>query len=211
MIKKVIVLITILCFWSANAQFEWTPAKVILKGGESFRGLVRFPKHFGNIITIGSSKFKYRKNRKSKVEKLGHETVEEVVFGDEDFTTVHFKYVPVSKNRFILMEEIINGKVSLYARTLLKTKTEFRWERHEEWLGTEDDRTIYYDDVDYYLMRPLEDTATKITNELTNSMFRRIMKKYFEDCEKIVGYLEDELYDGNELLQLVEDYNLLCE
>ncbi|WP_422106641.1 hypothetical protein [Winogradskyella sp.] len=205
MFKKIAVILTLLCLWSSSAQFEWTPAKVILKTGESFRGLVKFPKHLSGIITIGSSKFKFKKNRKSKVRKLGHDTVYEVIFGDEDFTTVHFKYVPVSKNRFILMEEIIYGRVSLFARTVLTTYTE------RSPFGSEFDRTIYYDDIDYYFKRDTEDIATHINNVPTNAIFRRVAKKYFADCEKIVGYLEDELYKLKDLIELVEDYNLLCD
>jgi len=205
MLKSVLIIFTILSFWSSNAQFEWTPAKVILKNGESFRGLVKFPKHFGSIITIGSSKFKYKKNRKAKVKKYGSDTVEEIVFGDEDFTTIHFKYVPIRRNRFILMEEIIDGKVSLFARTITTTRVEYAT---TDW---ELDRTVYYDNVDYYLIRASENVATEITDVPTNSMFRRIAISYFIDCEKIVEYLEAKLYEKNDLLVLVKDYNLLCD
>ncbi|MEO1030810.1 MAG: hypothetical protein AAFX55_05370 [Bacteroidota bacterium] len=205
MFKKITVILTLLCLWSSNAQFEWTPAKVILKTGESFRGLVKFPKHLSGIVTIGSSKFKFKKNRKSKVKKLGHDTVYEVIFGDEDFTTVHFKYVPVRKNRFILMEEIIYGRVSLFARTIHRAETE-----HSP-IDSEFDRTVYNDVTDYYFLRDTENTAIHITDVPTNSMFIRVAKKYFADCEKIVGYLEDELYTLNDLVELVEDYNLLCD
>ena len=50
-----------------------------------------------------------------------------------------------------------------------------------------------------------------MTNVLTNSMFRSAAINYFEDCDKIVEYLEAKLYTLNDLLVLVEDYNLLCD
>ncbi len=203
--RTLVLVFTLLYVSNLNAQFTWTPAKVILKNGESFRGLVKFPKNFNSLITIGSSKFKYRKNKKSKVQKLGSDTVEEVVFGDEDFRTVHFKYVSVSKNRSILMEEIISGKVSLFARTTLTTETivDYTLEDYET--------TIYYDKIDYYLIKETETKATKVPAVTTKYMFKSFIKKYFEDCNKLVGYIEDELYSRNELLELVEDYNLLCD
>ena len=74
MIKKVLIILTILCFSKVFAQYEWTPAKVILKDGTSFKGLVKFPMHSGGLISMGSTKFKYKKNRKASTEKYGSET-----------------------------------------------------------------------------------------------------------------------------------------
>jgi len=68
MIKKILILFVILCISSAHAQYdEWTPAKVILKNGSSFRGLVKFPKHSGELISIGSTDFKYKKRENKKL------------------------------------------------------------------------------------------------------------------------------------------------
>ena len=204
MLKKIIILFTIICFSSVHAQYEWTPAKVILKNGTSFRGLVKFPKHFGGLISIGSTEFKYKKKRKSGTVAYGHDTVEEVIFGDEDFTTVHYKYVPIKKKKFVLMELITSGKVSLYSRTVLRSQTSF--------LGDPDfESTTFYDDTDYYLIRNTEEKAKYISGVPNNKMFIYVAKRYFSDCSKIVNYLENELYRLNDIIELVDHYNLLCE
>ena len=206
MIKNILTILIIISLSSVHAQYdEWTPAKVILKNGTSFRGLVKFPKHSGGLISIGSTDFKYKKKRKSKTQKLGHETVEEVVFGDEEFTTLHYKYVPIKPNKYVLLEQIINGKASLFSRTVLKFQRTFVGDPNSVPTGS------YYDDTQYYLIRKNEKSAKLIAGPNSFGTFISKAKKYFSDCEKIVDYLEHELYDLNNLTELVDDYNLLCE
>lgn len=103
MIKNSLLLIAILCFSTVHAQYDWTPAKVILKNGTSFRGLVKFPKHSGGLISIGTTEFKYKLKKKGKTERYGYETVEEVIFGDEEFATVHYGYVPIQAKKACLI------------------------------------------------------------------------------------------------------------
>ena len=45
-------------------MMKWTPAKIILNNGYSFRGLVKFPMHSGGLISIGKTEFKYKKKQK---------------------------------------------------------------------------------------------------------------------------------------------------
>ncbi|MFL1012743.1 hypothetical protein [Flavisericum labens] len=206
MIKKIIIILSIFYFSSIHAQYdEWTPAKVILKNGISFRGLVKFPKHSGGIISIGSTEFKYKKKKKSKTQKYGHETVEEVIFGDEEFTTLHYKYIPIKPKKYVLLEQIINGKTSLFSRTVMK------FQRTIVGYPNNQSNGYYYDDTQYYLIRKGEGSAKLIAGPNSFGTFISKAKKYFSDCEKILYYLENELYDLNNLIELVEDYNLLCE
>jgi hypothetical protein len=205
-IKNILTILIIISLSSVHAQYDaWTPAKVILKNGTSFRGLVKFPKHSGGLISIGSTDFKYKKKRKSKTQKFRHETVEEVIFGDVEFTTLHYKYVPIKPNKHVLLEQIINGKASLYSRTVLKFQRIFIGDPNIQSNG------YYYDDTQYYLIRKDELSAKLIAGPNSFSSFISKAKKYFADCEKIADYLEHELYDLNNLIELVDDYNLLCE
>lgn len=208
--KNVIIIFTILCFFSVHAQYTWTPAKVILKNGTSFRGLVKFPKHAGGLISIGNTELKYKKKRKSKTVKYGYKTVEEVIFGDEEFTTVHYKYVPIKTKKQVLMQTIVNGKASLYSRTVLKFEdTSFS----PSYVDIPNVNTpgFYYDDTQLYLIRADEEKATLIVDSNNLRSFISKAKKYFSDCSNIVDYLESELYELNDLVELVDDYNLLCE
>jgi len=204
-INRILIILTFFCFSSVQAQYEWTPAKVILKNGTSFRGLVKFPKHSGGLVSIGSTKFKYKKKRKSKTEKYGHETVDEVIFGDEDFTTVHYKYVPIKAKKHVLLELIANGKANLYSRTVLKFQNTFVGDPNLQSSG------YYYDDTQFYLIRAGEQKATLIAGPNSFGGFISKTKKYFSDCSKIVDYLESELYELKDIVELVDDYNLLCE
>lgn len=205
MLKYILIIFTIFCFSSAYSQHEWTPAKVILKNGTSFRGLVKFPKHSGGLISIGSTAFKYKKNRKSKTEKYGNEAVQEVIFGDEAFATVHYKYVPIRPNKHILLKEVVCGKVSLYSRTVLLFQDTYLPDLNPKITG------YYYDDTQFYLKRKQEQVAKLIVDPNTFISFPLETKKYFSDCKEIVDYLDNDLYELNNLIELVEDYNLLCE
>lgn len=193
-----------LCFSSIQAQHEWTPAKVILKNDSSFRGLVKLPKHSG-LVSIGSTKFKYKKNRKAKTRKLGHETVEEIIFGVEQFATVHYKYVPIKKNKYVLMELMVSGKASLYLRNVSNYHIASVPDSNAIQTG------YYYDSTQYFFIRDNELMAKLVAGPNSYRGFIILAKKYFSDCEKIVDYLEHELYDLSNIDELVEDYNLICE
>jgi len=209
-LKNILVIITILCFSLGHAQYEWTPAKVILKNGNTFRGLVKFPKHSGGLVSIGSTDFKYKKKRKSKTERYGYQTVEEVIFGDEEFTTVHYKYVPIKAKKYVLLELIVNGKANLYSRTVLKFDNNFTGNPKMD-NDPMKNPGYYYDDTQFFLLREDEKKATLIAGPNSFGNFITKAQKYFSDCSKIVDYLESELYELNDIIELVDDYNLLCE
>lgn len=205
MTKKILLLLSILSFSLTYAQYEWTPAKVILKNGSSFRGWVKFPKHSGGLISIGSTEFKHRKKKREKTEKYGSDTVDEVIFGDEEFATVHYKYVPIKKEKSVLMEIVVRGKANLYTRTVLKSNSTFIGDPNFP------STTTYYHDTQYYTIRKEEQKATLIAGPNSFGGFLSKAKNYFSDCSKIVDYLDSELYDLNNIEELVDDYNLLCE
>ena len=205
MTKKIILIITILYFSQIHAQYEWTPAQVILKNGSSFRGLVKFPMHSGGLISIGSTEFKYKKSSKSSTEKYGSDTVDKVIFGDEQFATLQYQFVPINKNKSVLMELVISGTVNLYTRTVSQYTSTF--------MGNQNfptSTTIDYNSQ-YYLKREKEEVAELIAGQKSLGSFIYKAKNYFSDCTEIMGYLDDDVYHENDLIQLVEDYNLLCK
>lgn len=187
-IKNILILFSIFCMSAAYSQNdEWIPAKIILKNGTSFRGQVKLPTHSGanlsseGIMSFGDNKVSYRKNTKSPKKKYGSNEVDEIIFGDEQFATEHYKYVPIRKKKSILMELVVSGKVQLY-------------------------RT----DNNYFLLRENDEVA-KLLVDNQNTFHTSVAKAYFSDCEKIAYYLENELYNFDNITELVEDYNLLCE
>jgi len=179
MTKNIFLILTFFIFFSVHAQYEWTPAKVVLKNGSSFRGLVKFPLHSGGLISIGSTDFKYRKNRKSPRKKFGSDTVEEVIFGDEDFTTLHYVFVPIKKKKYVLMELVVRGKVNLYTRSVLKSHSMFNADPNFHSI------TTYYEDSQFYLKRNNEQIAKLISGPNSFGSFISRAKKYFSDCGKM--------------------------
>jgi hypothetical protein len=200
-----------------HAQYDdWTPAKVVLINGTSIRGLVKLPRHSGNLISLGSSDFKFRKKRKSLTQKLGHKTVVEVVFGDEQFTLLRYKYVPIKPKKYALLEVISEGPVSLYSRD---SGTYRPTSGHPAMLGPEGSLAPIIqpslsihdaDDTQYFVKRKNEKVAKLIAKTNNLKSFIAKAKDYFSDCKKIVYYLDNDLYNIDNITELVEDYNLLC-
>ena len=187
MTRTLLIIFSFFVFSSVYSQNDdWIPAKVILKNGTWFRGLVKLPTDSRtNLssegkISIKTNKVLFKKNKKSEIVRYGSDTLEEVVFGDEQFATEHYKYVPIRKNKLVLMERVISGKVELYK--------------------------VYNK---YYLFRKGEEKVLQIVDSF-NIFYASRAKKYFSDCDKIVYYLENELYTLDNLYELVDDYNLLC-
>jgi hypothetical protein len=201
----------------AHAQYDdWTPAKVVLINGTSIRGLVKLPRHSGNLISLSSSDFKFRKKRKSLTQKLGHKTVVEVVFGDEQFSTLRYKYVPIKPKKYALLEVISEGAVSLYSRD----SGTYRATSHRTVIlgpeGSNSPMSVHpgysyvHDDTQYYVKRKNEKSAKLIAGPNNFKSFITKAKTYFSDCEKIVYYLDNDLYNIDNITELVDDYNLLC-
>lgn len=103
------------------------------------------------------------------------------------------------------MEKVITGKVSLYARNVSTFQSTFIGSANMTGSG------YYYDDFQYYLKREDEQVAKLIVGPNSFGSFTSKAKEYFSDCEKMVYYLDNELYSQNNLIELVDDYNLLCE
>lgn len=67
-------------------------------------------------------------------------------------------------------------------------------------------------DKEYFVLRENEYAATALISLNTFSKpFIEAAKKYFSDCKDILKYLEHDLYDEQNVIELIEDYNLLCE
>ncbi len=187
MTRLFLIVISLLFFSSVYSQDEeWIPAKVVLKNGTSFRGLVKLPTDSRTNLSsqgklsIKTNKVLYKKNKKSEKVRYGSDTIEEIVFGDEQYVAEYYKYVPISKSKLILMERVLSGKVELYRI-----------------------------DNKYYLLRKGEEKVLQIVDSF-NVFHPSRAKEYFADCDKIVYYLENDLYSLDNLYELVDDYNLLC-
>ncbi len=145
----------------------------------------------------------FKKKKNATTVNYGKDTVDVVIFGDEDHTTVRFEYVP-KKNRSVLMELVVRGKVNLYAITIFNASSTFTGS------SSFPSPMTYSDDTLFYLIRE-EQKATIIARSNGFKSFITAAKEYFSDCSEIVKYLEGELYEFNNLIELVEDYNFMCK
>lgn len=105
--------------------------------------------------------------------------------------------------RYVLMELVVRGKASLFARTVLKSDTNY-------WGPNMTSTVTFYDDTQLFLIRSYESKAQLIAGPNSSGSFVSIAKKYFADCEKIADYLEYDVYELKNVVELVEDYNLFC-
>lgn len=210
-----ILLLALFCSAIYAQNGEWIPAKVILKNGTSFRGFVKFPyssstfrsadgqweqkfdlkkeeltyeyekneNPFSLTISTNSRKIIFRKTKKSPKIKYDETELEEVVFGDEQFAVERYRFVSVTDKKSLIMQIIMEGKVNLYKAKSI-----------------------------YYVKKDKEKTATIISKKGVSDYISLInAKAYFSDCEKIIYYLENDLYRYDNIEELVDDYNLLCD
>ena len=98
------------------------------------------------------------------------------------------KYVPIKKNKSVLMVLIVNGKVNLYSRTVLQSYSTFTGNPNMPSTAT------YYQSAQFYLIRDNEQKAKLINGSSSLVGFISKTKSYFSDCEKIVSYLDNQLY-----------------
>ncbi|MEJ6793305.1 MAG: hypothetical protein QNK89_11400 [Lacinutrix sp.] len=57
-----------------------------------------------------------------------------------------------------------------------------------------------------------EKIATLINNNIGDlRTFNNQVLKYFSDCKSVASYIEGELYQDYDIVQITDDYNTLCE
>ena len=73
MINNILVGVAFFCVSTIYGQYDWTEAKVILKKGTSFKGLVKLPRHSGQILLANSTDFKYKKIKNHQPKDMGEQ------------------------------------------------------------------------------------------------------------------------------------------
>lgn len=210
MIRKFILIISILACSLSYGQYDWTPGKVVLKNGETLKGLLKIPSVTKGILSISKSKLEYKKDEDAKKKKFDETQVDKVYFGTSNPNLGYYEYVPISNKRMALFKLISNGKVKLYTRTIkIAISTGF-----QNYQKTVEERQ------EYYLIRENEKVATRVLQEWDGlsiaykgnlQSFKNYTKAYFVDCPDVVDYIESDIYEDFDITQIVEDYNILCE
>ncbi|MDC6387680.1 hypothetical protein PP182_03240 [Maribacter sp. PR1] len=181
-------------------QYSWTNGQLVLKNGEILVGQIKLPMISKNLIAFnGKEKVKYRKKRKSKINKFDETQVKSVIFRRSDSEIAYFEYIPISDNKKGLFQVITSGKATLYARSVSVTSAS----------GPAGGFQVYsFNNFnEFYVIREGEELASPmITARLSRSFKKRAMD-YFSDCSKLVAKLESKSYNKEDIKKVVEEYN----
>jgi len=206
--RTILLFISFFIISISYGQTDWTSGKLILKNGESLKGLIK---------VTNNSKIHYKEKKKAKKKKFGPKEVDKVYFGVITNANIgYYEYVYFGLlDGFVLAKLVIFGKAKLYIRT--------RKVIEEKSFGTDiHTSTIkkYRIVKDYLVFREGESISTIIINsdqtdgssfEYNKKIFNKRVVEYFSDCPDIKLYLENEVYSDFDIYQILEDYNLLCE
>jgi hypothetical protein len=215
MTRKIILIISILTCSLSYGQYDWTPGKLILKNGETVKGLIKIPRVTHGLLSIPKNKLEYKKDKKGKKKKFDKTQVDKVFFATFNPNLGYYEYVPVSRKRMAIFKLIRNGKVKLYTRTI-KVGVNTGFQNNGISSGQKKVKKI----KEYYMIRKSETVATRvflksdglsITYKGNLRTFKSYTKKYFSDCPDILSYIDNDLYEDFDIAQIVDDYNLLCE
>lgn len=221
MSRKIILILFILTYSLSYAQYDWTPGKLLLKNGETLKGLFKLPLVSGDLISISNTKLEYKEDRKGKKIKFDETQIDKVFFVTFNPDLGYYEYVPISNNKMGLFKLIRNGKVKLYARMVKVTVRTGVQNSNSHFSPFGDTMEKKREKViEYYMIRANETVATRVFLETDGvataydrniKNFKKDTKHYFSDCPDVLSYIEDDFYDDFDIAQIVEDYNLLCE
>jgi hypothetical protein len=215
MSRKIIFIIFILSYSLSYGQYDWSPGKLVLKNGETLKGLFKIPMNNGGPLSISKTKLEYKKDENGKKEKFDETEVDKVFFTAFDSDIGYYEYIPTSRRKMELFKLIRNGKVKLYVRTIKFTIDTGMPITNQPFQNKKIEMR-----KEFYMIRENETVATRVfqkTDGLSiaykaNLMtFKNHSKKYFSDCPDILSFIENDVYEDFDIAQIVEDYNLLCE
>lgn len=211
MSRKIILIIFILTYSFSYSQYDWTPGKLVLKNGETLKGLLKIPMVTHGLLSIPNNKIEYKEDEKGNKKKFDETEVDKIFFATFNPNLGYYEYVAISKKRMALFKLVRNGKVKLYARTI-KIGRNSGIPTNENPFGNK----IIEKYQEFYMIRKNETVATRVINEsdgisLNRQTFKNYAKKYFSDCPDVLSYIDNDLYEDFDIAQIVDDYNLLCE
>lgn len=192
--------ITLLLFFLVtsftNAQYEWTPGKILLQNNDTIRGEIKI---WRSLYNTSSEKVKYRATWDSEKLTYGKYMVKEISFEPKGFDTVKYRYINVLNNQRILVRIITSGEVMLYARFNARNGLE-----------TSGGNYWQYDFDDYnefYVKRKDEKVAELIIGFGVLEPFKKRTLNYFKECASVATDIKDRFYRKRDIQFIVEDYN----
>jgi len=201
--KKILCLLCIFLSTYAFSQHSWTEGTLYLKNGTVKTGLLKFPQVSKDLIAFnGKQKVKFKKNKKAKKQKYDHKQVDKVVFSFPDSDEATYVYIAVAKKKYELFEKIVEGKATLYARSVSYTRT----------VGHDfmTNQPVFYDFNDYdefYVKKESENIASPLITLRISRSFKKRAMEYFANCPGLVAKLKDKTYRKEDIKEVVTIYN----
>ncbi|MFI2742755.1 hypothetical protein ACG2LH_08450 [Zhouia sp. PK063] len=210
---KVTLLFCLLTVTLTYAQYDWTKGELILKSGDTLKGLIKLPMVSKNMIAFnGKEKVKFKKNRRSGTEKLDENEVDLVIFKNSDTEIAYFKYIPISKRKKGLFKIITSGKVSLYARKVSVAHSTVSYNTGINSGVMNSGVWTYWTYAfsnfnEFYVLRKNEIIASPMITVRISRSFKKRATAYFSDCPELVSKLENKTYVANDIKEVVDEYN----
>jgi hypothetical protein len=193
---------------ASYGQYDWTQGQLILKNADTLVGEIRLPMISKNLVAInGEEKISFRKDRKSEKIKYGESQVDRVIFKNSDSEVAYFEYINLSDTKKGLFKIITKGKANLYARNVSMTSSSYMN------YGSVSGGMLNYSSSAYnefYILRENESAGSPLVTAGISRSFNKRAIEYFSDCPSLVSKLEANIYGKNDVLKVVQEYNINC-
>lgn len=214
--KKIILLIAVLIFVQAEAQFDWTPTTIKFKDGTELVGEGNFAVHEALKLMAGSlgvynPYIRFRENPNADETKFISNDIEKVIMtieGEEvEFVPI---YTKKKKSSPYFVHVLVEGNVTLYIRVYEIANITYLYGPNGAMIHTP--RVIhpkwYSESSEFWVKRVNEEEPTPlIRGGFKFRSFKKRLLKYFVGCPKIAEDIKAKKYNRENLTLLVEDYN----
>jgi len=178
----IIILFTFSLSFAQNQE-----AKIFFKDGDTFEG-------FGMIT--GNNNIKFRLSLDDKPTRFTSDEISRIEFYDFE-TSATFQYIKL-KEKYKLLEVLIEGEVSLYAQV----KTNWR-------LFLEYSNNYYnHNNFTFYLVKKRHNNQN--SNKIISLGWKKKMMEYFSDCSELVRKIQSNEFKRDDLQEIVIYYNDFC-
>ncbi|MFT7050517.1 MAG: hypothetical protein ACJAZK_001113 [Psychroserpens sp.] len=129
------------------------------------------------------------------MKKFDQTQVDKVYFGTSNPNLDYYEHIPITSNKMLIFKLIRNGKVKLYTRTI-KRHVRRDFSNQNGLYSTKDIKV-----KQYFLIRENKLTATQVLYNADLRSFKNSIKNYVSDCEDVVSFIEDDIYEKKMLLK----------
>ncbi|WP_432410986.1 hypothetical protein [Rasiella sp. SM2506] len=211
--KKLLIVLAVLgiCF-SADAKEKFHPATVTFYDGGQFSGLAKFNR---------KQEVEFKISEEDEIEALDGYVIKRIIFHVAPYNV--FEYI-FYKNRYKLLQKIVEGKVSAYAQFDEPINDQITLDQYEratlnridiqgspydplaeispqQVLGT----LLFSKKVRFFVKREADTTVEDLKLN-----FRKEAQEWFKDCPELAGYIKEKEWKYEDIKTIVEFYNEFC-